>query len=876
MGSFQKLDPSNEGDVSLLESMGGAVIVTDLEGRISFWNREAERLCGRSREDVMGRAILDLQPATESGGLAAAAIMDSLRASEPWSGTFQVRHEDGSTLWLHAMTTPLLDPSGSPRGMIGISRTAPDEEEVEQRERRLRESEERLRLALEAGGFGTWEWNVATGEIRWSGGRHGIEPEAFSGNIDEFRAALHRDDEERVIRGVGAALSNTDSEYGLQYRIHRQDGEIRWLETRGRIERDTEGTAVRMLGVCSDITDRKHDEANARFLAEAGRVFGYRLDPEEALRKVAALAVPEMADCCTVFLLDEEGKLDVLDLTHQDPTEREALLEVQRRHPPEPEFQHGVQAAIRSGKPGLLPKITPELLKAAARDSDHLAGLERLRFRSSLIVPLTAGDERLGAVTFSSTDSGRRYREADLEVAEKLAARAALAVDNARLFEEAEEARLEAQRAATRLELLAEVSDLLASTLEPDEAMQDLASLAIERVTDYCVTYYLEPDGSVRRVAGAHRIPEKQGWVEKLLRLDPPDLADKQGAGAVIRTGEPELISGIPEGAYEGAGWDENRLRIVQALHPLSRMIVPLSARGRMIGAIGFATTPDSGRRHDTDDLALALELASRAALALDNLHLYEEAREAVRVRQELMEVLSHDLRDPLHTISMLISILEEGDTDLARRQKHFAILDRTIHRMVALIEDLLDVSRLEGGQLRLEPSTFDLVTLLRDVEEGHSATAEAKGIRFIVHRPEDAQLRADRARVMQVFSNLLSNAVRFTPAGGQVTIRTGTMGDTVVFTVEDTGPGIADSDLPHLFERFWQAERRYGGSGLGLAIAAGVVEAHGGEIWAESELGEGTRVHFTLPASPALNRPPPSTSRRRGSWWSAPPRNRT
>jgi signal transduction histidine kinase len=267
-------------------------------------------------------------------------------------------------------------------------------------------------------------------------------------------------------------------------------------------------------------------------------------------------------------------------------------------------------------------------------------------------------------------------------------------------------------------------------------------------------------------------------------------------------------------------------------------MIVPMTARGRVIGALAFGVT-SSARRFTEDDLALAEEFARRAALAVDNARLYERAREAAALRADLVAVVAHDLKSPLSVIQagatfVLDDLLSSApDTEAARQQVD--IIYRTAERMHRLIHDLLDASALEAGQLVIDPKPERADTLLREAVEALEPTARAKSTKLILDVPDDRlQVLADRERVLQVFSNLGGNAIKFTPPGGEVrlAVRASAEPGRIAFSVSDTGPGIAPGDQPHVFERFWKGKAVPGaGTGLGLTIAKGIVEAHGGRI---------------------------------------------
>ncbi|MGK3988576.1 ATP-binding protein [Sorangium sp. So ce136] len=289
-------------------------------------------------------------------------------------------------------------------------------------------------------------------------------------------------------------------------------------------------------------------------------------------------------------------------------------------------------------------------------------------------------------------------------------------------------------------------------------------------------------------------------------------------------------------------------------LHPRSLVAAPLRGRdGQCIGSVQLLDRRD-GPFVESDEVLLT-QLAQSASVALENARLYNEAQAATRARDDLLAIVSHDLRNPLNTIAITASLLR---SDLLQRkdgEEDDAVqlvdrMDRGIQRMTRLIEDLLDASRIEAGRLVVSPRVERGGALVREALEAAASLAEAKGCR-VTQGPLDAGLEvlADRDRVLQVFSNLLGNALKFTPKGGVVSVSLCRVADLARFSVADTGPGIPSEHQPHLFDRYWKASQESRtGAGLGLYIARGIVEAHHGTVAVESTLGHGTTIHFSLP----------------------------
>lgn len=242
--------------------------------------------------------------------------------------------------------------------------------------------------------------------------------------------------------------------------------------------------------------------------------------------------------------------------------------------------------------------------------------------------------------------------------------------------------------------------------------------------------------------------------------------------------------------------------------------------------------------------------MARRSATAIDNARLYSDAQEAIGARDEVLGIVSHDLRNPLSTIAMSADLLLDLELSPDQRRRHLEIVRRCAMGMNRLIRDLLDVSQSDHGRLAVERRPVEAGSLVAETIEQMQPLAAQKSQRLTQQTESDLPLiLADQVRLQQVLSNLIGNAIKFVEEDGAIHVRVDRVAEGVRFSVMDTGPGIEPADLPHLFDRHWRAkDTAHLGAGLGLAISKGIVEAHGGRIWVESEPGRGTCFHFTLP----------------------------
>jgi signal transduction histidine kinase len=247
-------------------------------------------------------------------------------------------------------------------------------------------------------------------------------------------------------------------------------------------------------------------------------------------------------------------------------------------------------------------------------------------------------------------------------------------------------------------------------------------------------------------------------------------------------------------------------------------------------------------------------DITDRRALEDERQRMFEDAQQAVRDREQLMAVLSHDLRNPLSTISMATELLlRSAAPELAEKAKRASDnVQRAVRRMERLVHDLLDLARIEGGGLSLERTDHDVAQLVAEAMDLHTSLAADRNLTLVNEADGPARASCDRERILQLLSNLVDNALKFTPEGGSIRLGVKPDGERVTAWVADDGPGIPDEQRGQIFERFWQARRDRKGLGLGLAIARGVVEAHGGRIWVESTPGRGAKFLFSLPGGQA------------------------
>jgi PAS domain S-box-containing protein len=413
------------------------------------------------------------------------------------------------------------------------------------------------------------------------------------------------------------------------------------------------------------------------------------------------------------------------------------------------------------------------------------------------------------------------------------------------VFRDASEEKRETQRRA----FLAQATEELIAANDYRDALARIAQLAVPRLADWVTVEVSDSVGSrPQQVALAHVDPAKVEFARELARRYPPDPNAATGVPNVMRTGRAEFYPEIPRELLEGGAVDAEHLRIIRELELRSALVVPLRGKGAVFGAITFILA-GSDRRYTQRDLDLAEDLAKRAALIIERRRLEEHADSANRMKDEFLATMSHELRTPLQAIVGYTALLERGSaTDPT---KALAAIRRNADAQTRLIEDILDVSRITSGKLRLTIARVDLASAIREALDSVRPAVEAKQIRLVESLPADlGTVQGDFERLQQIVWNLVSNAVKFTAREGTIEIRGERTGSSVRLVIRDNGIGIEPRHLLTIFERFRQVDasttRHSGGLGLGLAIVRYLVEAHGGTVTAESP-GRGMGAIFTV-----------------------------
>ena len=411
-------------------------------------------------------------------------------------------------------------------------------------------------------------------------------------------------------------------------------------------------------------------------------------------------------------------------------------------------------------------------------------------------------------------------------------------------------ARGEAEEAQRRLAFLAEASKLLADSLDLETTLNTVVRLAMPTLADFGFFDVVEADGQVRRISHAHDDPGRQAILEttRWVRSDRTDLNL-----CALSSGASGFHSEVGEAWLADVATGPEHLALMRQLAFRSMITVPLLYQQRTLGALTLFFG-DSGRHHSQSDLALAEELARRAAVAVENARLFKGAQEAIRARDEFLSVAAHELKTPIAGLrgfaQLTLRHLRRSETpDLARVDRALEVVDTQAGKLALLVSQLLDISRIEAGQLRLDRRQTDVTALAEEVVTAAQARTTNHTVR--VRAPSPVRALVDPLRLEQVLTNLLDNAIKYSPKGGPVDVEVSMPGpETVRIAVADRGLGIPAEHRSHIFERFHQAHvaEHAGGMGLGLYVSREIVHLHGGQIEAEDHPGGGTRFVVTLP----------------------------
>jgi len=712
--------------------------------------------------------------------------------------------------------------------------------EAERRAQALAESEWLLRSVYEAIGCGVLVFDGDGVVINANAAAEAILERPVESLIGmssaDFQQGMHEDGRLMTVdeRPVPIALRTREPVRKLVFRITRPDGAHRWLEVDAVPLLGPDGSVTQVVSSFIDISERKLSEQALR--------------QRDAILESVASAAGKLLTASDW----EHGIEDVLcELGAATGVSRVYIVPgyTEARSQRHEWVAEGVarRADVPTDKPYLSAVGLPRW-EAILREGNIVQGpqhsfppeersvLSDLHVCSTVVVPIFAGHLWWGFIAFDDCREEREWPSGAVEVLRTAAGTLGAAIERRRADAERlqlvreQSARVEAEAAQRRQAFLAEASHILATSLDYETTLQSLAALVVPTLADYCAIDIREDGDETRRIAEAP--------VRENERIQAPLLMAE-----ILRTREAQLLPRLPLGP-SAAGF-------------ASGMIVPLVTRAGVNGVLTCLAR--AGRRpFDTRDLNLAEDIARRCAMAVDNAQLYREARDAIGIRDEFLSVAAHELKTPMTSLRGYAQLLgrefERGDAPNPDRARRAALtIQVQADKLARLVSQLLDISRIQSGKLALERKPTDISHLVRDVIE--TARTQLKEHTLVARLPTELVLEIDPLRIEQVVTNLIDNAIKYSPDGGQIDVTLAAEHGQVHFTVRDRGLGVPLEHRAHIFDRFYQAHAggsltSMAGMGLGLYISRQIVELHGGTIEAEFPEDRGTRFIVNLPAS--------------------------
>lgn len=805
------------GLLMLLEQLPVVLWTTDTRLRITSAIGAALATMGFGDKAWVGHPLEDLLAAHFPNSRGLAIHRDALR------GTTTAFDGEVSGIALSILVSPLLDEAGRIIGTIGVGADVSAQRRMRAD---LNERNERLAQLLLQVPAAIWTTDESLVIASMDGNVLAARPTDNRGTPIDLRRLLQRHSPE----GLAAhqrALEGHSGAFDFVW-------ENRTYEVHVEPFRTTNGNRAGVVGVALDVTERRRAEAGLQFIDAADRTLAEAFSDPALLGVVVKLPLPKLADFCLLDLCDARGRYRRMAAAAAD--EADAALAAELHALSAVPVEHDDDSCPRcSGDPMLLTCLDEADLTKLTDTDEQRRLLRRSGASSALVIPLAARGRLFGSLMLLRKSHHRPYDRADLDLARAFADRAALAIDDGLQFR--------------RMRVLSDASRELMEAADFESACEGLVGSCVPGLADWCALHSLQ-NGELRLQCAADAQSERLPLVREVFGW--PGGAIESLRQRVARDGQPVVLSSLTDEEFHRIAPCESSRAKLRKLGPASYLAAPLRVRGgEIIGVLELCVT-DERPGFDSTDLETVTELAHRAAFRLENALVHRAAVAAAKARDDVLAIVSHDLRTPLATATLAMQMaIGEAPEGAARERISMKLqpVERALVQMQRLVTDLLDLSALESGRLRLHLAPVRPADVADEVvEEIHGAAAH-RGVelRCTVDEALPAVL-VDRGRLLQILTNLMGNAVKVSPRGQRVQLAAQRDASGLRFSVIDRGRGISKEQQAQLFRPYWQALPNRGGVGLGLSIAHALTKAMNGEIWFETEEGQGTTFHVRLP----------------------------
>ena len=771
--------------MSLMELAYDAIIVRDPTSTIISWNRGAEQLYGWSAQEAIGSVTHVLFHTRFPNSR---EVLDQFLATgAQWEGELIHMRKDGKEIIVESRQVVVRSADTTPIAIMEINR------DITERKQRERENQEQYRTIVQTANEGIWliDTEAKTLFINDCMAKMlGYPVEELIGYaVPEF---VFPEDIPFAQERIGSNLQGTFEQF--EFRFRRKNGYPLSVLACTSPVRDGRGEICGALGMFTDLTEHKRVQAQEQFLTEVSRVLSSTLDYQETLANVARLVVPQLADWFVVDLMDASGHFELVTLAHKDPEQVRWARKLRELYPVDPAAPIGAPRVVRTGQAELYSEITDELLVATARNEEELALARQIGYSSAMIVPLISRGRTVGVVTFVATESGKRYDERDLALAEEVGRQAGVALDNARLYREVRQSR-------------------------------DQLDIILQGVADGIIVY-----DSSSRIMYANEAAAR--------------ITGSASIQAMLATSQPGILSRYEIIDEQGQPFPPSQLthRRVFAGEQQAQAIIGY----REVGSAQperwslLRSRPVFGE-------------GGEVAMVVTIIHDITERMRLERRKDEFISMASHELKTPVTSLKGFTNVLQrrltkQGDV---QAMHYLARMDAQLDKLTGLINELLDISRMQSGKLLMRTELVDLDSLILETVETVQATTSTH--QLSIEGGTGVQVLGDRERLGQVFINLLTNAIKYSPEETQVIVRLFLDDERYVRVgVQDFGIGIDPAHHEKIFERFYQVtdpeEKTYPGLGIGLYISSEILARHEGRMWVESRKGQGSTFFVALP----------------------------